>query len=191
MIRGAAASRYALALFGASADPADAARNLAALEEIARALAASNELRRALAHPLVSPAAKERVLARLCGGEPSAVMRQFLGVVCEHGRAGEVAMIAEALRVRVDAAQGRHRALVRSVSPLDEGQLTALREALEKRLGGTVEIETETDASLIGGVEIHVGGQVLDLSVARRLRDLRRHLMDVGTQASSEDAGTS
>jgi F-type H+-transporting ATPase subunit delta len=190
MILDPAATRYAEALFEASGDVADAARNLTQLEEIAAALQGSKELRRVIAHPLVPPAAKERVLARLYGEGLSDAVRHFLTVVCEHGRATEVAMAAEALRRRVDAAQGRRRALVRSVAPLAEGQIDTLREALQTRLGGTVEIETETDGDLIGGVEIRVGDQVLDLSVARRLRDLRRYLI-VGSQAPTADAGPS
>ena len=191
MILSAAAARYADALFAASADVAEAAKNLGQLAEIAGALDESAELRRVIAHPLIEPGVKERVLARLYGDGIGDAVRRFLAVVCEHGRAAEVGMVVEALRIRVDAAQGLHRALVRSVAPLAPEQLGALREALAKRLGGTVEIETETDESLIGGVEIRVGGQVLDLSVARRLRDLRRHLMDVGSQAPAAGAGPS
>lgn len=191
MILDAAAGRYAEALFESAGDAAEAARYLVQLEEIAQAIAASAELRRVIAHPLVPPDAKERVLVRLYGADLSDTVRHFLGVVCQRGRAGEVAAVVEALRAKVDAAQGRRRALVRSVEPLDEGQVAALRQALEQRLGGTVEIETETDESLIGGVEIRVGGQVLDLSVARRLRDLRRHLAEAGSRTPAAGAGPS
>lgn len=191
MILGAASARYAQALFETANSPAEAAVYLAQLDEIAQALAASEELRRVIAHPLIAPTVKERILVRLYGAELSDAVRHFLGVVCERGRAGEVAMVVEALRAKVDAAQGRRRALVRSVAPLDEAQLAGLREALEKRLGGTVEIESETDESLIGGVEIRIGGQVLDLSVARRLRDMRRHLLDAGSQAPATGVGPS
>ena len=186
MITDAAANRYALALYEMAADPAEAGRYLAQLDEVAQALGSSDELRRVIAHPLIEPAVKERVLVRLYGADLSEAVRNFLGVVCARGRAGEVAMVVEALRARVDAAEGRHRALVRSVEALEPGQVKALREALEKRLGGTVEIEAETDPGLIGGIEVRVGGQVLDLSVERRLRDLRRHLMDPGSQAPGE-----
>lgn len=191
MILSAAAARYAQALFETAQSPAEAAGYLAQLDEIAQALTASKELGRVIAHPLIARAVKERILVRLYGADLGDAVRHFLGVVCERGRAGEVAMVVEALRARVDAAEGRHRALVRSVAPLDEAQLAGLREALEKRLGGAVEIESETDESLIGGVEIRIGGQVLDLSVARRLGDLRRHLLDVGSQAPATGVGPS
>lgn len=191
MILNEAARRYADALFAASGDPTDAANNLAQLERIAEAVAGSKELRRVIAHPLIEAAIKERILARLEGDGLADAVRRFLAVVCEHGRAAEMGMVVEALRDRVDAALGRHRAWVRSVAALDADQLGALRKALEKRLGGTVEIEAETDASLIGGVEVRVGGQVLDLSLARRLRDLRSHLMEQGNRAPAAGAGPS
>lgn len=180
MIVDEAARRYAEALFGASGDVETAQRYLGQLEEIAQTLAQSEDLRRVVEHPLVAPEVKERVLVRLFGDDLGTEVRHFLAVVFERGRAGEVTAVAEALRARVDQALGRHRALVRSVEALDASQIDAVREALQKRLGGTVEIETETDAGLLGGLEVRVGGQVLDLSVARRLRDLGRRLVGTG-----------
>jgi F-type H+-transporting ATPase subunit delta len=185
MIVDEAARRYADALYGAAGDVETAQRYLSELEEIAQALAQSDDLRRVVEHPLVAPEVKERVLVRLFGDGLGEAVRRFLAVAFERGRASEVTTVAEALRARVDTALGRHRALVRSVEPLDDAQVSAVREALQKRLGGTVEIETETDAGLLGGLEIRVGDQILDLSVARRLRDLRRRLVGTGADVAA------
>lgn len=180
MIVDEAARRYAQALYGASGNVETAQRYLGELEEIARALAQSGELRRVIEHPLVAARVKVQVLGRLFGDDLGVEVRHFLEVVFERGRASEVGTVAEALRGLVDHELGRHRALVRSVEPLDEAQLLAVREALEKRFGGTVEIATETDQALLGGLEVRVGDRVLDLSVARRLRDLGRRLVGTG-----------
>jgi F-type H+-transporting ATPase subunit delta len=178
MIVDEAARRYADALFEAAGDPTRATRMSEELGEIVAALGESEALRRVMEHPLLAPEVKERVLVRLFGERLEAELRRLLVALFARGRAGDIDALAEALRDRIDAALGRRRAVVRSVAPLSSEQLQSLRAALEQRLGGSVEIETETDASLIGGLEIRVGGRVLDLSVARRLRDLRRRLTD-------------
>jgi len=183
MIVDEAARRYAGALFEAAGDVAAAERYTGELAEISEALEASPELRRVIEHPLLTPGVKEKVLVRLFGDGLSPEVRQFLTVTFTRGRAAQLTRVAEALRDRVDTALGRHRALVRSVAPLDEAQLSAVRGALEQRLGGEVTLATETDPSLLGGIEVRVGNQVLDLSVARRLRDLGRRLASADGEA--------
>lgn len=189
MIVDVVSRRYAQALYEAAGDLPTAERQLAQLDAIAEALSESPALRRVIEHPLVAPAAKVRVVVRLLGDDTRPEVRRFLEIAFERGRGGGVAMVAEALRERVDNAMGRHRALVRSVASLGEDQLEAVRDALARRLGGSVEIETEIDESLIGGLEIRVGGQILDLSVARRLRDMRRSLLAGAEQAGAAGPG--
>ena len=52
-----------------------------------------------------------------------------------------------------------------------------LAEAIGRRLGREVALETSVDESLLGGVVIRVGDSVIDASLAGRLRELEHELV--------------
>jgi F-type H+-transporting ATPase subunit delta len=60
--------------------------------------------------------------------------------------------------------------------PLTEAEKEAMRAKLTQRFGSDLEIQFEVDASLLGGVYLRVGDQVIDGSVAGKLAALRDHL---------------
>ncbi len=64
-------------------------------------------------------------------------------------------------------------AQVRSVVPFTEQEQAALMQFLNRYLSKTVQIETEIDASLLGGFIIRVGDLVIDHSVRSSLNRLR------------------
>ncbi len=56
-----------------------------------------------------------------------------------------------------------------SAFPIDDAQVAALLQQLEPRFGSRLTARVEIDPSLIGGVKIAVGDQVLDASVRGKL----------------------
>ncbi|MBN1316210.1 MAG: F0F1 ATP synthase subunit B [Anaerolineales bacterium] len=69
------------------------------------------------------------------------------------------------------------KAAVTSALPLDAEELKVYRTALEKQLGAGAEIDFRTDPSILGGVIIQVGDQVVDDSVAGKLGALKDQLV--------------
>lgn len=63
-----------------------------------------------------------------------------------------------------------------SATPLGEAQLQALRAAIGKSLGLTVDLKTRVDESLLGGLRVTIGGRTYDGSVRTQLRALRERL---------------
>lgn len=171
------ARTYAEALYQVTGRVDDAERFAGVLHAVDELIQGSAELREVVLHPLIAADAKVRVLERLMGGALDATSARFLRVLFAHGRAAALRGVADALTERVDAEKGRRRATVRSVIALSEAQVQRVREALAARLGGEIVLRTEIDPSLIGGLEVRIGDEVLDLSVARRLRDMRKRLL--------------
>ena len=97
---------YARALYEAARDQGrvDVARDQ--LAELATALETMPELEAFLANPQLDPAAKASVLDEVTtGADP--VVRNFVRVVAEKGRAGQLRAIAEEFEAIVDREQGR------------------------------------------------------------------------------------
>ena len=69
--------------------------------------------------------------------------------------------------------RGETLAVVTSAEKLTESQLTALREALAEKAGGSVNLQTHVDPSLIGGLVVQLGSQMIDTSVKTRLQSLK------------------
>jgi F-type H+-transporting ATPase subunit delta len=76
------------------------------------------------------------------------------------------------------AAQRRDRLIaeVRSAVALDGEQTRRLTQALGRMLGRSVRVHADVDSSLVGGVVVRVGDQLIDASIARRMDEVRRGL---------------
>ncbi|NLJ52854.1 MAG: F0F1 ATP synthase subunit delta [Intrasporangiaceae bacterium] len=67
-------------------------------------------------------------------------------------------------------------AQVTVAAPLTEQQSARLRSALEKHYGKPVKLQSVTDSTVIGGIRVQIGDEVVDGTVLRRLDEARRHL---------------
>lgn len=65
---------------------------------------------------------------------------------------------------------------VRSAVPLTNEERQQLEQNLERRFGGNLEAEYQVDATLLGGVVVRVGDEVIDGSLAGKLATLRQRL---------------
>jgi F-type H+-transporting ATPase subunit delta len=65
---------------------------------------------------------------------------------------------------------------VYSAFPMDEAALADLAGVLEKRFARKLNLSVKVDESLIGGVRVVVGDEVLDTSVKARLEQMKAAL---------------
>jgi F-type H+-transporting ATPase subunit delta len=66
---------------------------------------------------------------------------------------------------------------VTSAVELDENLVRSIGERIEERTGRRVELTSQVDPDIIGGLVLRVGNKVLDASVHGRLERLRRQIM--------------
>ncbi|MFQ6015028.1 MAG: ATP synthase F1 subunit delta [Anaerolineae bacterium] len=66
---------------------------------------------------------------------------------------------------------------VRSAVPLTVKEKATLKQKLAKRFSDDLEFRFRIDESLIGGVRVKIGDQVIDGSVAGKLEALREQLV--------------
>lgn len=110
--------------------------------------------------------------------KPSAQQHNFLELLAENGRLGVAAEISRLFVAMRQEDEAVHQVLLRTAFPVDEKDLKAVRKALTQRLGGNIELEIETDESLIGGAQIRIGDTVIDDSVRGRLTQLANDLQN-------------
>ncbi|MDH1703113.1 MULTISPECIES: F0F1 ATP synthase subunit delta [Comamonas] len=168
---------YAEALFKASADKgADLGSTVAWVEELA-AIAADPQLRQLADNPNVS---KTQVFDLIAGVAKSALpeaARNFLRVILENGRLDALPEAAAQFRSLVNSKSGSSDAVVFSAFPIADAALAELGASLEKRFGRKLNLTVKPDDSLIGGVRVVVGDEVLDTSVKARLEQMKAALI--------------
>ena len=167
---------YARALFEAAqeADRVDAvAGDLAAL---AVAIEEVPELRAFLRNPQIEPTGKAAVLEQLAT-DADELVRNFVRLVAEKGRAGEIPEISADLDALVAQAQNRLAVELTTSYELSDREARSIVKTIETASGRTVDATRSVDPSLIGGIVLQIGSHRADGSVRGRLERLRHELV--------------
>lgn len=177
MARGAAARRYAKALFELAKEAGTVAQVLGELTNMGDLLEGNPELHDVLFRPLHPVAQRKGVLVGVTDGiGASPTVRNFFSLLIDQRRLVDFPAIREEFERLASEDAGLRRAEVISAGPLRDDQLERLRRALAVRTGGEVEVSVRVDPSLLGGVIAKVGDLVFDGSLRTQLRQLRANL---------------
>ncbi|MEO5690060.1 MAG: F0F1 ATP synthase subunit delta [Burkholderiaceae bacterium] len=162
---------YAAALFQAST-AADGAQLVAQLDALA-GIAGDAGLRQFAADPKVTDEQVITLVSAVAGSDLSPKLKNLLDVVVDNGRLAVLPEIASQFRSLVNDRGGVADAHIVSAFPLDAKQQADLGKVLEKRFGRQLKTTVTVDSSLIGGVRVTVGDEVLDTSIVARLEQMR------------------
>ena len=165
---------YAAALFQATT-AADGAQLVTQLDELAR-IAGDQGLRQFAASPKVTDEQVFGLVSGLADKDLSPKLRNLLGTVIDNDRLAVLPEIAVQFRALVNERGGVADAHIVSAFPLDAKQQADLAKVLEKRFGRQLTVSVTVDSSLIGGVRVTVGDEVLDTSIVARLEQMRAAL---------------
>jgi F-type H+-transporting ATPase subunit delta len=142
-----------------------------------RVVDASAELQMTLTDPSVASDAKTSIVSDLLKGKVEAQTANVIAYFASHLRGRRVDAVIELLSDLAAAQRNQVVAEVRSVVALDESQITRLATALTKLTGKQVSINVAIDPTVIGGISVKIGQDVIDGSVATRLESARRSLL--------------
>jgi ATP synthase F1 delta subunit len=167
---------YARSLFEAARDAGRLETVHEQLGDFAAAIGEVPELRGLLENPELDPQQKAGVLAEILG-DADELLRNFVQLVSEKGRAGEIEEIYRELDALVAAEQKRLTVELTTAYELSDEEADSILKKIEQSSGRTVEATRIVDPSLIGGIVLQVGSQRLDASVRGRLNRLRSELV--------------
>lgn len=136
----------------------------------------SHELELNLGSKLGDPAVKAALVQRLFAGKLSAPALAAVSHLVVNPRGRKLSAALRAAATVVADQGGSTLATVTAAAPLSEQQLSRLAGLLEQSAGRPVQVTTVVDPSLVGGVRVQMGDQVIDGTVRSRLDDLRLRL---------------
>ncbi len=106
-------------------------------------------------------------------GDTSQDVRGLVTLLTENGRLGALPQVRDVFEGLKNEREGTVDAQIATAFALSDADLAALCAGLEKRLGRKVRAQVSIDESLIGGVRIAVGDEVIESSVKGRLAAMR------------------
>ncbi|HET9461623.1 MAG TPA: ATP synthase F1 subunit delta [Gaiellaceae bacterium] len=166
---------YARALFEAAQEADRLGAVSADLAALAATLAEVPELRAFLRNPQIDPAGKADVLQQI-SADADELVRNFVRLVAEKGRGGELAEMNTELEVLVARSQNRLAVELTTSYELTDKEARSIVAKIEKASGRKVEATRTVDPSLIGGLVLQIGSHRADGSVRGRLERLRHEL---------------
>jgi len=167
----AISKRYAKALVDLGAEQKMVERYGDELARVSSAFAAESALRLILESPTFPAEKKTAILVDLTEKlQLSGGMKSFLGLLLAKDRIQYLAQIEGNYRQLADELSGILRARIISAAELDAGQCATIRSGLENQSGKKVELKVDIEPSLIGGVQVEIGGKVFDGSIKTQLK---------------------
>jgi F-type H+-transporting ATPase subunit delta len=147
-----------------------------ALADFAAALAQTPELAAVLRNPQLEPTAKRGILADLAGDEEP-LFANFLQLVADKGRAGELEQIAAEFERLMAREERRLTVELTTARELTDAEAEAIVKQIEAAAGRKVEATRSVDPEILGGIVLQAGSYRADASVRGRLERLRQTLV--------------
>ncbi|MDR3475952.1 MAG: F0F1 ATP synthase subunit delta [Devosia sp.] len=172
---------YATALFDLAQEQGSVSAVEADLVALNGLVAESADFSRFLRSPVITGDDKAVAMdAILAKAEAGSVVSNFVKVVARNGRLFALPTIIAAFRVLAAKARGEIAADVTSAVPLSPAQIASLAATLKAKVGKTVTLQEHVDPSLIGGLIVKVGSQMIDSSLKTKLTAMKIAMKEVG-----------
>ncbi len=171
---------YANALFDLSVEEKAVAQIEASLDGVAAMINSNEGFSNLLASPVISTDEKSGVIEKIIAkAKLPNLVANFLKTVARNGRLFVLPAMIDAFKDLAAAERDELSADVVSAAPLSKKQLTDLAKVLKSKMGKTVTLETSVDPSLIGGLVVKVGSQMIDSSLKTKLTAMKIAMKEV------------
>lgn len=169
--------RYSKALYEVAEEQKSIEEMLEDLKSLKQVYEENPSLSFALAGRSISRTEKLKILETL-KSQFGELMQDFLGLVFDNNRMDCIIEMADAFIKRYDEAEGIVEATVTTTIDLDDAQVSNLETVIKKRFSvNKVNLTKIVDSTIIGGVIIRVGDQVVDGSIVKRFNDIKKTLL--------------
>ncbi|XP_041115235.1 ATP synthase subunit O, mitochondrial-like [Polyodon spathula] len=168
--------RYATALYSAASKQ----KNLDQVEkELGRvkSLMKDPKMTTVFMNPHIKRSIKQKTVNDVMTKEKlSPITVNFMNLLAENGRLSFTPGVISAFGKMMSAHRGEVLCSVTTAQPLDEASLTELKNALNGFLqkGETLQLETKSDPSVLGGMIVSIGDKYVDMSTKTKIQKLTK-----------------
>ena len=175
------AGRYAQAVFDIASEEGGLDALADQVEAVDAALRDSADLRSLIVSPLHTRDQQGRAIGALAARmELAPVLSNTLQLMAKNRRLFVLPQLVARLRDLIAEARGEVTADVTSAIALTDEQQKRLASALAEKSGKKIKLNTHVDESIIGGMIVKLGSQMIDSSVRSKLASLQNVMKEVG-----------
>ena len=175
-VRGAAARRYAQAVFEIAKEAGSLDKWLADLRTM-NSLFGDQATVDMLEDPKLTRDAQYKIVDDLVSKvQVDPLVGNFIKLLVQRGRLASLPRIVEIFGEMYNREKGIIIADVITAIPLDDAHRKEVADRLARITGKTVELRMHTDPSILGGIVTRIGDELIDASVASRLAQLAERL---------------
>ena len=171
------AARYANATYIAASKVGKLSQVEGELSGLAKAAAESPNFAGFLDNPLISRDKKSaQIEAVLKEKNVSDITTNLCTVMAGNARLSELTKVTDIFATLMKAKRGEVDATIISADPLTKTETNAVAAAIKATSKGASEvvISSKVDPSIIGGIQVQIGDQFLDLSIKSRIEEVSR-----------------
>lgn len=176
MLNKSVARRYAEAFFSIAQETNKIDEYQLELEKIVQTIDEVPNLKEYFAHLLIPAKDKKEVVAKIFAGQISQITLNFLDMILDKRRETYIGVIVEEYSGMADETRNIAKVDLVAAREVPEAEIKVLAEKLSVSTGKTVQLKQVVDPSLIGGIMLRMGDQIIDATVAKKLAMLKEHL---------------
>ena len=170
---------YSETIFELAAEQSCAGQVFEELEALKKIWTDNPGIAKLLSAPTLSVSEKLKVTEKTFKGRVSEMVYNFLCVITEKGRAGALVEIADSYKEKWYQTENIAEVTVTTSAPLSAELREKLVKKLETAYKKKVILEEKTDSSLIGGIVVKCGNEMLDGSVKNRLDSIQKQIKGI------------
>ena len=169
-------ARYANATYVSASKAGALDKVESELNGLAKSAAESPAFANFLANPLIPRDEKSAQIEALLKGKVSQITLNLCTTLAGNARLNELTKVANTYATLMKAKRGQVDATIISADPLTQKQSEQIAAAIKSTSKDAKEvvISSKVDPSIIGGIQIQIGDQFLDLSVKSRIEEIAR-----------------
>lgn len=150
--------------------------------ELSQLIDDNADLRRLIENPILEQSARAGMIERVFEGNVSDLLYRFLHVVNRKDRLASLSGICAALANIVAERRNQLEVNAFVAKPLDQAAAGRVADGIGASLSKEVTLVQHVDESLIGGLKLRIGDQMIDASVQSQLRRIEQQLMAAGRE---------
>ncbi|MCX6263755.1 MAG: ATP synthase F1 subunit delta [Bacteroidetes bacterium] len=169
------AARYAKSLVSLSQEQGNLEAVYADMSYLWAVCKQSHEFVNLLRSPIIKADQKGKIMDAVTHGKIGALTEGFITLLIKKGRESDLPEIAHAVVEQYHEIKGIHLVKLTTAAPVGESVKQYIEQKVKKEKGlGTVQLETVVDEKIIGGFMLEMDNQLLDASILRDLKDIKR-----------------
>jgi F-type H+-transporting ATPase subunit delta len=132
-----------------------------------------------LKSPVINSDKKEKIISAVLEGKISALTNAFVQLLARKTRESNLPEIVRAFIDQYNELKQIHQVKITTAVPMSEGLKNDILAKVKADAGiNNIELETVVKEELIGGFKLEMRGNLVDASILRDLRDVRKQFAD-------------